>query len=235
MSLQFPFRSMSLLARLSLLSVLAAAVLSAGVTTTSILRFSDRSTVDGASSTLVRNDAGITMTFLTSDLDSGATYTIWWIIFNNPEHCATPHACAGGDLAPRGGDPAVQSSVGLATGRIVLGSGVGEFGAHLAPGDATGFRFGPGLIDPMKAEIHLVVRTHGPPIPGMEDDQTSSLNAGCPPNTCEDHQFAIHIPGMDMGAQNQGTILECLEELKTELERTKALLDRVAIRAGIRP
>lgn len=184
---------------------------------------------------LVRNDAGITMTILTSDLVGGDTYTIWWIIFNNPEFCATPHACAGGDLAPRGGDPAVQSSVGFATGRIVTGMGVGEFAAHLAPGDDADMRFGPGLIDPMKAEIHLVVRTHGQPIPGMEDEQIGTLNAGCPPNTCEDHQFAIHIPGMDMATMNQQMILDALAAMAAELADTKALLGRVAVRSGLKP
>ncbi len=44
-------------------------------------------------STLIRNKNGITMTYNTSGLTPGHTYTIWWLIWNNPENCAVPGAC----------------------------------------------------------------------------------------------------------------------------------------------
>lgn len=209
--------------------------LTAQVSTSSLSRFSDRSTVDGASSTLIRNDAGITMTIITSDLVPGDAYTIWWVIFNNPEYCAIPGACAGGDLAPRGGDPAIQSSVAYGTGHVVSGTGVAGFAAHRVPGDMTGVRFGPGLISPKKAEVHLVVRTHGQPIPGMVDEQIGSLNGGCPPNTCEDHQFAIHIPGSDPISQSLRSIQDSADSLEAKVDAIKSLEDRIARALSIKP
>jgi hypothetical protein len=61
-----------------------------------------------------------------------------------------------------------------------------------------------GLMDARKAEIHFVIRSHGPLIPGIIHEQISTFNAGCGgfppelgtpgPNTCEDLQFAVHLP-----------------------------------------
>ena len=66
----------------------------------------------------------------------------------------------------------------------------------------------PGLMDAYKAEIHFVVRDHGPYISGMKREMTSTFNGGCElgelpadprlgkvgPITCVDVHFAVHKP-----------------------------------------
>ena len=65
-----------------------------------------------------------------------------------------------------------------------------------------------GLMDAEKAEVHIVIRSHGPKLPGQVREQISSFNGGCVydgipedpilgeagPNTCEDILFAVHPP-----------------------------------------
>src|SRR6266540_2067766 len=46
--------------------------------------------IPGASSTLVRNSSGASMTLQTSGLGAGTAATVWWVIFNNPENCVGP-------------------------------------------------------------------------------------------------------------------------------------------------
>jgi hypothetical protein len=156
--------------------------------------------VDGASSILMRTDNGVLMKIHTSGLDPHAVHTVWWVIFNNPEHCV---GGCGPDDATR---PAVNASVFYAAGTISGGSGRATFAAHLRPGypgPVDGVSVidvdGPGLLYPRTAEIHLVIRTHGPPIPGIVSGMLHSFNVGCPgspvdpgPNTCMNVQVAMH-------------------------------------------
>ncbi|MGH7466055.1 MAG: hypothetical protein ACREK1_12815, partial [Longimicrobiales bacterium] len=82
-------------------------------------------------------------------------------------------------------------------GSVVGGTGEAVFGGRRNVGDNDGSLFGPdspGLLEPMGAEIHFIVRGHGPVIPGRVREMTSTVNGGCPPNTCEDLQMAIHQP-----------------------------------------
>ena len=53
-------------------------------------RFADASQVVGVSSTLSRSDNGILAILNTDDLDQGNAYTMWWVVFNNPENCVAP-------------------------------------------------------------------------------------------------------------------------------------------------
>lgn len=144
--------------------------------------------VPGASSTLVRTKDGITVTIHTSELDPGAAYTVWWVIFNNPENCVG--GCGEDDLFRNG----ANASVVWATGHVIGNNGVGNFAAHLKEEDNPSglVLFGPGLQDAEGAAVHLIVRTHGQPIPGVVNEQISTVNGGCPPNTCADQQFGIH-------------------------------------------
>jgi hypothetical protein len=168
--------------------------------TSDVQRFSDDSTVDGSLSKLVRTDRGVSMTIHTSDLDPGP-HTNWWVIFNNPA------ACSGGvcgeddvfvfDNGNLIGTPGVNLSILRAAGNIVGNNGVGNFAGHLNVGDTTEQigGSGNGLENPRGAEIHLIVRSHeGKVTPGEVDDQIHTVNGGCPPNTCTDVQFAIHMP-----------------------------------------
>jgi len=145
--------------------------------------------IPGAFSVLYRNDTGAAMRIDTRDLPSG-TYTVWWIIWNDPGVCsAVP--CGLGDLFKPGND------LGFATGGIVA-SANGKFtpAAGLTAGDLTNMLVGVGLTDPHDAEIHLVVQWHGPIVPEVVHEQMQSPPGGtCHPETgCPDLQSSIHLP-----------------------------------------
>jgi hypothetical protein len=149
-----------------------------------VIVFGTPDLVPGAWSALVRTDEGVAMTLHTSGLGPGSATTVWWVVFNNPEFCTHGQfglRCGEGDLPPFGGDPAVQASVLWATGNVIGGAGIGDFGAYLGEGDTTGARFGPGLIDARRADVHLIVRTHGAAIPGLLAEQISTFDGGCLP------------------------------------------------------
>lgn len=149
-------------------------------------------------STLHRGKDGLTVNFKASGLAQG-TYTLWWVIFNDPGACAGD--CDDPDLLD------AQAEVMAATGGVVGPNGVGNFSAHLKENDASGSinalfdlpSFG-GLHDAQSAEVLMVLRTHGPKIPGMVYEQTHTYNGGCivPPGTegyaCSDDWGARHRP-----------------------------------------
>jgi hypothetical protein len=161
--------------------------------TVDVIYFDDGTSVDSgvAVSNLVRTNNGVSMTIDTSDLDPGA-YTNWFVIFNNPDYCAA-FPCGEGDLDPGDGN-GVGSSVLFATGNVVDSSGLGGFAAHLSEGDTSGALFGPGLLDARAAEVHLIVRYHGPVIPALMPAQIDSVEGGCFVFDCVDVQAAVHLP-----------------------------------------
>lgn len=130
--------------------------------------------------------------------------TLWWVVFNSPENCATS-PCSGDDLA------AADGSVFYASGALVPANDRVRFVASLYEtaadfsdiGPFTSIVGGPGLVDALAAEIHIVVRTHGPAIAGQETEQiTLLLEPSCQqlggPNECKNIQFAIHVPDTGM-------------------------------------
>ncbi|MCH7625957.1 MAG: hypothetical protein IIC83_08550 [Chloroflexi bacterium] len=186
-----------------------------GVSSVGVHRMTDASVIDATSSTLARTKNGITATLQTQELEAGDAYTLWWVIFNHPENCEHPipgiTSCGEGDVfAQPLGDTDVKVSVQYAGGNIVGGTGRADFGAYLQEGvtpDAPGqLVFGSGLIDSKKAEVHLVVRSHGKVFPPMEGAQLSTFGGACTaetdptgagpegPRECADVQFAAHIP-----------------------------------------
>ena len=144
-----------------------------------------------AVSKLVRTSHGVSMTIKTNMLEAGA-YTNWFVIFNDPSQCAT-EPCSGADVDPSDAN-FVGSSVLFATGNVVSASGKGGFGAHLSEGDTRGALFGPGLLDARAAEVHLVVRYHGPVVPALMPAQINSIGGGCFIFDCVDVQAAVHQP-----------------------------------------
>lgn len=147
----------------------------------------------GTGSILVRTNEGVGATLHTFGLVPGNAYTLWLGIFNNPKKCATT-PCAGPVDLP---NPDVQGVVLWGSGQIAGEDGTADFGTFRAVGDTSGKAVGPpgtaeALERPFKAEIHLVVRSHGPVIPGMLNEQLTTFNGGCPPNTCMNVQFAPH-------------------------------------------
>lgn len=157
---------------------------------------------------LVRTDSGVGYTLRTSDLVKGHAISIWWVIFNNPEACDGDCGIEDlfvdfpADLTP---NPDTNPAVMGGAGNVVGGSGIAAFAAHLNEGQITVehplFVGGPGLMDAREAEIHLVVRSHGPLQPGLNHAMFSSFEGGCevelPPGTvpedvgeCSDLQAA---------------------------------------------
>ncbi|WP_297762614.1 hypothetical protein [uncultured Muriicola sp.] len=136
-------------------------------------------------STLHRNKNGITVNFKAEGLHPGA-YTIWWVIWNNPQDCATPGECNEGDFAT---PVEVEVEVMYAGGHVVGKNGKGNFSAHLKAGDDSpesmnesfGFPSVGGLTvgNTFGAEVHVVLRTHGPVVPGLVNEQISTYRGGC--------------------------------------------------------
>lgn len=167
------------------------------------------------SSTLVRNDNGVTMTAETSDLEPGDVVTFWVIVANDPDDCEAGFPglsrCGPEDhLAGRG-----QMSVHYGAGRVVAEDGTASYGAHVRVGDTsrTLFEEDLGLLDPRGAEVIAVLKTHGPKTPGLVSDQLHTFAGGCadqstPPsltprpgllgrpgdNDCAEIQFSVHQP-----------------------------------------
>ncbi|MDH3697658.1 MAG: hypothetical protein OER83_03675 [Flavobacteriaceae bacterium] len=160
-------------------------------------------------STLHRNANGITMNFKAEGLDKGYTYTVWWVIWNFPENCF--EGCDDPDFAT---PDAVGVDVLYAGGNVAGNAGKIAISGHLNEEDTSGsirelFGLGVpiGLLDAESAEVHLVLRSHGPAIPGMVNEQISSYEGGCtdpfafPPFTevpdavgeCGDIYFSVHI------------------------------------------
>jgi hypothetical protein len=148
--------------------------------------------VGGAWSSLVTNASGASMTLHTNSLDAGHAVTIWWIIFNNVGACRSGIENGGGlrcgesDLFRTG----VDASVLYATGHVVGNNGVGNFSAHLNTGDASGALFGPGLVNPLGADIHLIVHDHGPVDQSLMPAQIHSFDVCNGP--CFDPQASAH-------------------------------------------
>lgn len=178
--------------------------------TSEVRMLSDGSVVPDASSMLVRTKEGITMKLHTSELNAHDAVTIWWVIFNKPENCTEGEfdlRCGAGDLS----NPETQPSVMFAAGSITNAKGNAIFGGHLSVGDTKGcppgFPCSGGLTDPMGADIHLVVRDHGPIVPELLHEQISTFGGGCSnappgtgkpgPNICNDVQFSAHEAALD--------------------------------------
>ena len=169
--------------------------------------------IEGTESVLTRMPHGVYVTFKTSGLTPGDAVTLWWVIFNKPENCSDGicgqddafHLDANGQLLldesgnvfPNvEGREATVWSLLRADGKVVEQDGTAEFRGHLPVGDATEAAFGPGLLDSMKAEFHIIARTHGPAIPGATHNQLNTPWGGCEPGQfpCVEVQIAVHNP-----------------------------------------
>lgn len=137
------------------------------------------------------------MTLRTSELEPNAAYTVWWVAFNYPDECASS-PCGEPDLV----DPDVMTLVTHAAGHVMGANGEGSFAGSLREGAVVHNLLGDlgagpavgSLVDAQEAEIHLVVRTHGPKnTPGGVPDQLHTFEVLCG-GSCEDVQFAIHQP-----------------------------------------
>ena len=168
------------------------------VSYSSVNAFPNFEPIEGASSRLVRTDHSIQMQVTTYGLDPGAAYTGWWIIFNKPWMCSDGE-CGEEDISPM--SPA-EVSILWATGHLVGSNGLGNFTATPKEGQPKGeVVFGPGLKvgNARTAEVHFVLRTHGPPNWSLVHEQISTFNGGCGPAPelypdCENQQGTVHVP-----------------------------------------
>jgi hypothetical protein len=163
-------------------------------------------------STLVRTDNGVSATLDAAALTPGDIVTLWWVVFNDPDSCQA--GIPGGSNC---GPPDAQlgrggASVLRATGRIVDQDGAASYGAHLRVGDTSGALAGAGLLDARGAEVILILKTHGPKIPGLVSEQLHTFAGGCAdqsdappgtpahllgtpgPNDCAEIQVSFHSP-----------------------------------------
>ncbi|MFQ5709988.1 MAG: hypothetical protein ACE5HO_21240 [bacterium] len=135
---------------------------------------------DGGTSILHRGNDWISYNIHTTGLPAGA-YTNWWIIFNNPEDCTDD--CGEDDIFSP--ETKANPSVFWATGGIVQEDGVGNFRARIREGQPSngpdGFLIGNGLEDAANAEVHLIIKYHGPASddPDVLFDQTHTLLGSC--------------------------------------------------------
>ncbi|MEM9532604.1 MAG: hypothetical protein AAGA23_16930 [Pseudomonadota bacterium] len=153
---------------------------------------------DGAT-ILVRDlvNRNVTAQIASSALEPNVAYSIWWVVFNYPEFCSAPYECTGGDLEVNGGDPDVKASVFWAGGILADGSGTGTTFLNLQPGATTRELFAMsepyGLENVDEAELHLVLRSHGPSgVAGTLADQLRTANLACPEDGCSNRFFSIH-------------------------------------------
>jgi hypothetical protein len=163
---------------------------------------------------LYRSANAVKARFSTTGLDKKASYTVWWIVFNNPVDCSPP-GCGEDDIFS---GPGMLNTQGIALAKIsvlyadgfVTGTdGVGNVTANLnagIPPDGMGVNFGWDVpadpADPAKrglranngnrAEIHMVVRSHSKSIAGQVGFQTSNFDGGC--GVCEDQQAIVFNP-----------------------------------------
>ena len=160
--------------------------------------FGDPSTELAGAVTLLRTRRDVQAHIRASGLDPEAAYTVWWVIFNHPQACATV-PCGPSDLR----NPDVGAANFYATGFLTGSDGAANVDARLEAGrlpeGVESIDFGTGVRpqlrhgNGLRAEIHTVLRSHGPLAPGWVADQISSGEFGdC--QFCANQQSAIFLP-----------------------------------------
>ena len=164
----------------------------------------------GGRSYLTRTEGMLFSSIEADNLTPGNAYTVWWIVFNDPDKCSAP-GCGEDDIFNEDSTLNTQGvmeakiSVGNATGNIAKSDGTAEFGAQLTRdgGNADGHQilFPAGLqgdsvltASGNDAEVHVVVQNHGRARGGSQLlSQLSYFESGCTP-LCSDVQFSVHRP-----------------------------------------
>lgn len=135
--------------------------------------------VEGSSAKLQRSEDSIWIKINTTQLPAGA-YTVWAVIFNNPTACTHgvgEFSCGPADLPGAGMSNADNNgpdgSVFWATSGVVDETGVGHFRAFIEEGLPEGQRLrGTGLNNAEGAEVHFIIRYHGP----LSDDPDTAIS-----------------------------------------------------------
>jgi hypothetical protein len=168
--------------------------------------------------TLVRTEERVIGTFQTSGLEPGA-WTMWWIFYNHPGECQNPlFDPKGNQLSQCSFQDRLIDEVGRSPGwgssSVVGDNGIGNFAAVKDAGDdANGSPAEvnlccPIVTNPLGAEIHILMRYHGPVEEANAEllldqlftwgggcDYDPALNRGMPGDfDCVDPAMAVH-PG----------------------------------------
>ena len=136
-------------------------------------------------SKLIRSEGGLKAKIETRGLGKFNAFTLWFVVFNNPDACATD-PCTVADLEI----PDAQGDF-LYGGGIVTSGGFTRFSGKLDAGDSSGSGFPEigappeaaiGLTNPMGADVLLAIHSHGPATSGATlKSQVSSFAGGCLP------------------------------------------------------
>jgi hypothetical protein len=189
------------LAKLAVAAIVFTGVASAqrDVSTSDLIRFPDAGVVEGAASTLLRGPDAIAVVMHTSGLAPAAPYTLWWVVFNQPQACLGG-VCDEDDLFNVDGTLNLNAAGDISILYALTDArGAADFSAVLVAGSPLGeVVVGPGLRDAATAEVHVVVRSHGPLEPDRAYQQLTTFEAhpiiGGDCAVCADEQFAVHPP-----------------------------------------
>jgi len=170
-----------------------------------VVKFNTTEVVPYAGAQLARTDGGVSASIHSVGLPGDHAYTVWWVVFNDPSGCVD--GCGLDDVlaavGPSANNNPADIGVFYMAGHYVGAHGVAGFGASLREGDASYcVPAGDGpfsalcnpLIDAETADIHLVVRDHGPIQAGQFKAQVSSFTGGCSSYACANLQAAIFEP-----------------------------------------
>ena len=160
---------------------------------------------------VVRSKNGIAVSWGSSGTGviAGDAVTLWVVIFNRPENCAVPWQCGEDDIFVDPGPP--ETDIYLGGGNVIGGNATIHVSGRVSTHDDPHFggAFGGGFTNPKGAEVHLVLRSHGPKVAANMPAQINDFFGGCdvfldPPaipeavGECSDVQFSIH-PSPDAG------------------------------------
>lgn len=156
--------------------------------------------VAGSEAAIWRDEDGVSFRIDTTGLVEGHGYTVWLISHDNPDACVTGDGetgsrCTTLDML----NPATLTSLMWGrSGQFVEDDETTTFTGHRSVPEGPcitepvvlfegcdGVLAGHGLHNPEEAEIHFVLRDHGPRQEGLEDEQISTINGGCDPATHE--------------------------------------------------
>lgn len=165
------------------------------VTTTAIGPFPGSGSAISGEATLTRSKNGVRVDQDIEGLTPSDAYSVWWVIFDNPQGC--DGNCDASDLSRR------QAQGSLVNGGGFVADGTTRsYSSHLTRHDVEGkqVQLGDpsGVDNPYRAEIHLVLRAHGPAEmnPANLAVQTSTFNGFCnlppdPPGVCQNVSAAV--------------------------------------------
>lgn len=181
--------------------------------------FSVGDEIPGSRADVWQSDEGIQFRIQAHYLKPGHAYTVWVFAFNHPENCVNYDDTTSGPWCERDSDlfnPLAFLSLMWGAGQFAPENGnifegqrprnsppcaYPDWELGLRP-DCYGVLIGPGLVNPNgvlhepAAEIHFVIRDHGPDQWGV-DDETTSINGGC--------ALGSGIPVYSLGWGTRGT------------------------------